>query len=136
MAMRISANFHSKCLECDEEWEKGEKIYWDPDTKNKKGKSPTCITYHCYQAQGGEDINEEQASGKEDLTFVLPLATQGYDISLQPLEKVLDVLIVRSHHKTAELYPNLNQKSNTFGMIRNAFIDHYVKLYTHRSHGS
>jgi len=136
MAMRISANFHSKCLECDEEWEKGEKIYWDPDTKNKKNKSPTCITYHCYQAQGGTDISEEQTSGKEDLTFVITKETSAFDYIIHGVEQRLDTLISRAHKKTGALYPNLDQKSNTFGMIRNAFIDHYVKLYTHRDHGT
>jgi len=89
MAMRISANFHSKCIECEEEWEKGEKIYWDPDTKNKKGKSPTCITYHCYQAQGGADISEEASSGKEDLTFIIPVETAAFESDEIVLEKIL-----------------------------------------------
>jgi len=133
MAMRISANFHSKCLECDEEWEKGEKIYWDPDTKNKKGKAPTCITYHCYQAQGGEDINEEQKDGKLDLTFKIPAFSKAYDLALQPLENVLDNFIYRAHYKVKDLYPLLDEKSQTYGMIRNAFIDKYIDLYTHRN---
>jgi len=131
MAMRISANFHSKCIECEEEWEKGEKIYWDPDTKNKKGKSPTCITYHCYQAQGGADISEETPSGKEDLTFVAPKETEAFEYKIKTVEQILDTLTSRAHKKTSELYPNLEPKSNTFGMIRNAFIDHYINIYVH-----
>lgn len=131
MAMRISANFHSKCIECEEEWEKGEKIYWDPDTKNKKGKSPTCITYHCYKAQGGADVNEEASSGKEDLTFVTPKETGAFEYKVKTVEQILDTLISRAHKKTDELYPLLAKKSNTYGMIRNAFIDHYISIYTH-----
>jgi len=54
-----------------------------------------------------------------------------FEYKIKTVEQIIDTLISRAHKKTDALYPNLDKKSNTYGMIRNAFIDHYIKLYTH-----
>ena len=135
MGARIATKYKGKCFECDAEWKEKDMIYYDGNKKNKRGKSVVCSNYECFADQGGKlDPDVKVNNTTEDLLFSPPLKQD--DVTndrLDMIDKVLDTIVIRAHQKVEKLYPKLDRKSNTFGMIRNAFIDHYKDLYIARN---
>lgn len=135
MGIQLAAKFPGQCPECEEDFDKGEDIYYEKRPKPKK--SIVCVNYKCFTDQGGKLDKPLESISEEEYLFVPPkinLLTSPTDMTA--VEQVLNTMIVRANNKVKELMPNLSPNSNTFGQVRNAFITHYKDIYLMRKYGT
>lgn len=125
MGIQLVSKYKGQCPECDESYKVGDKIYFDGDNKNSRGKSIVCVDLECFREQGGK----LDTDGSSEFRFIPPKNNHYDDIMFSPIEDLFDTIVIRAHNRTKKQMPNLDEDSSAFGQIRNANMDKYIKLY-------
>lgn len=134
MGIQLAAKYAGQCPECEEEFDVGEQIYYEKRPKPKK--SIVCVNFQCFSDQGGKVDKPKEELGEEEYLFVPPNFGVEESGEWRIIESILNTIIGTANKKVKELMPNLNENSNTFGQVRNAFITHYKDIYLARNYGT
>lgn len=135
MATRLVSNFKGVCKECEEDYDKGDMIFYDPSPKDIGKKAIVCVNYECYKDQGGKEVKltGDKSTNADDFTFVFPKGEDAIMQKLEYIDPIVDTILLHVDRKVRDMYPNLSPSSSVFGTIRYALAVLYKDLYIARN---